>query len=76
MRCFRSAFLLIAIPLAVFSREPDRSLWLVAGRVVTAAEGTPLKTARVVLVLGHQKPDTHVYGASSDGNNRLLLVRA
>lgn len=82
MRCFLSAFLLIALPLAAFSQAPvppnkpegpDPSLCAVTGRVVTAAEGSPVKAARVMLVPEHQTPDTQIYGASSDNDGRFLL---
>ena len=82
MQYFLFAFLLIAIPLSVFPQatapsnrpeEPASTLCVVAGRVVTAAEGSPLKAARVVLVPEHQRPGTQIYGATSDSDGRFLL---
>jgi Carboxypeptidase regulatory-like domain len=80
MRRFLPAFLFIAISLTLFSQtsvprnkpeEPDPCS--VAGRVVTAAEGSPLKAARALLVPERSRPDTHIYAASSDSDGRFLL---
>jgi len=45
----------------------------VAGRVVTAAEGNPLRSARVALTPQQSRTDTHTYTAISDSDGRFLL---
>ena len=45
----------------------------VAGRVVTAAEGNPLKSAYVILIQEHGGTEPNVYGASTDNDGRFLL---
>ena len=45
----------------------------VAGRVVTAAEGNPLKSAYVILIQEHGGTEPNVYGATSDSDGRFLL---
>jgi carboxypeptidase family protein len=52
--------------------HPD-SLCVVTGRVVTAAEGTPLKSARIALMLEQSRSDAHPYAATSDDDGRFLL---
>lgn len=47
---------------------------VVSGRVVTAASGEPLKSARVALVPEHSKSSqSHIYGTISDTEGRFLL---
>jgi hypothetical protein len=59
------------------SSQPDESkqnLCTVAGRVVTAAEGTPLKSARVMLMAensGQREPRT--YGVTTDASGVFVL---
>ncbi len=45
----------------------------VAGRVVTAAEGNPLKSAYVILIQEHGGSEPNVYGATTDSDGRFLL---
>jgi protocatechuate 3,4-dioxygenase beta subunit len=46
---------------------------VVAGRVVTAAEGNPLKSARVVLVPEQSGSRRQPYAIASDGDGRFIL---
>ncbi len=83
MRRFLPAAVMIAAALALAGQtsapSPDRtevhpdSLCVVTGRVVTAAEGTPLRSARVVLMPEQQRSDTQLYAATSDNDGRFLL---
>lgn len=52
--------------------HPD-SLCIISGRVVTAAEGNPLKSARVSLRPDDSKPNSHPYAATSDSDGHFLL---
>jgi protocatechuate 3,4-dioxygenase beta subunit len=45
----------------------------VAGRVVAAADGAPLKSARVALVPERKDRHPHIYATSSDSDGRFLL---
>jgi hypothetical protein len=82
MRFFLSAAAIIAVALSVFAQtsapadkaeEHGAFLCLVAGRVVTAAEGNPLKSARVALVPEHYRSDSHTYVVTSDSDGHFLL---
>jgi hypothetical protein len=53
--------------------EHPASPCLVAGRVVTAAEGNPLKSARVALVPEGSRSDTRIYAATSDSDGLFVL---
>jgi hypothetical protein len=46
---------------------------VVAGHVVTAAESSPLKSARVALVQEHSGASDQIYATTSDGDGRFLL---
>ncbi len=81
MRC---ALLLAAITTAaitvaaqVAAPQPDQSkqnLCSVAGRVVTAAEGTPLKSAHVMLMAEHaERGEPGTYGATTDASGVFVL---
>jgi hypothetical protein len=83
MRCFLPApavFLLSVSLLAQTSPPPDtkasqdsKSLCVVAGRVVTAAEGSPLKSARVVLMPERSEMHKEVYAATSDADGHFVI---
>jgi protocatechuate 3,4-dioxygenase beta subunit len=45
----------------------------VSGRVVTAAEGTPLKSARVVLMREQEAREPQLYAATSDSDGRFTI---
>jgi 5-hydroxyisourate hydrolase-like protein (transthyretin family) len=45
----------------------------VSGRVVTAAEGTPLKSSRVALIREHRQRESQVYAATSDSDGRFTI---
>ena len=46
---------------------------IVSGRVVTAADGTPLASSRVALIPEHQRRESHVYAAISDSGGRFTI---
>ncbi|HKT69259.1 MAG TPA: carboxypeptidase-like regulatory domain-containing protein [Terriglobales bacterium] len=80
----RSAFLLAAIITASIalaaqatSPQPDQSqqsLCTVAGRVVTAAEGTPLKSVHVMLAAeSPARGEPRTYGVTSDSSGAFVL---
>lgn len=45
----------------------------VTGRVVTAADGTPLKSSRVVLIPEHRTRGSEAYAVQSDSSGRFIL---
>lgn len=59
--------------------SPDKTgehpdvLCAVAGRVVTAAEGLPLKSAHVALIPERSRSDDPIYSATSDSDGHFLL---
>jgi len=53
--------------------EPSDSLCVISGRVVTAAEGNPLKSARVSLRPDDSKPNSHPYAVTSDSDGHFVL---
>src|SRR5438309_1550766 len=55
------------------AEEHPASPCRVGGRVVTAAEGSPLKSARVALVPEDSSSDTLIYGATSDSDGHFFL---
>jgi len=48
----------------------------VSGRVVTATDGTPLKSSHVALLPEHASRNSHVYAALSDGSGRFTIKDA
>jgi 5-hydroxyisourate hydrolase-like protein (transthyretin family) len=46
---------------------------VVSGRVVTAADGTPLASSRVALIPEHQRRESQVYAAISDSSGRFTI---
>jgi protocatechuate 3,4-dioxygenase beta subunit len=55
------------------TEEKTDSLCTVAGRVVTAAEGTALRSGRIALLPEDWKSNSHVYATTSDSDGRFLL---
>jgi hypothetical protein len=53
--------------------ENSRSLCTVSGRVVTAVDGTSLKSAHVALKPEVSGPHPDVYGTTSDSNGQFIL---
>jgi hypothetical protein len=53
--------------------EHPAALCVVAGRVVTSAEGNPLKSARVVLVPEQSGSRRQPYAIASDSDGRFIL---
>ena len=45
----------------------------VTGRVVAAADGTPLKSSRVALIPEHRARESQVYAAASDSSGRFII---
>jgi protocatechuate 3,4-dioxygenase beta subunit len=62
-----------AQPLVDKAAEHPASPCVVAGRVVTASEGTPLQSARVALVPERPASRRHIYATTSDSEGRFLL---
>jgi len=54
-------------------REQTPALCTVSGRVVTAADGTPLKSARVILGQEHEGRHSRNYAARSDSDGHFTL---
>jgi protocatechuate 3,4-dioxygenase beta subunit len=46
---------------------------VVSGRVVTAADGTPLASSRVALIPEHRRRESQVYAAISDSSGRFTI---
>ncbi len=70
-----SASLLAQIsPPAAKSGVPPRPTCVVAGRVVTAADGSPLKSARVSLTPEHSDSEKQqMFAATTDSDGRFLI---
>jgi hypothetical protein len=54
-------------------KPTDDAPCTVTGRVVTAAEGYPLKSARVLLVPEHGRSHNQIYATSSDSEGHFVL---
>src|SRR5437588_3038299 len=67
--------LLIQTPATLVSKPGDKDPppCIVLGRVVTAAEGTPLKSARIALLPEHEVRERQVYAGISDRDGRFLI---
>jgi carboxypeptidase family protein len=55
------------------TQDPASAPCTVTGRVVTAGEGNPLKSARVSLIPEHTGSHDQIYAASSDGEGHFTL---
>jgi hypothetical protein len=55
------------------SAEKQAQLCTVSGRVVTAAEGAPIKSARLVLVQENAKNRPEIFGALTDGDGHFQI---
>ena len=55
------------------SEDPASAPCVVIGRVVTAAEGNPVKSARVALMPEHKRSHTQIYAASSDNDGHFII---
>lgn len=80
MRGFLSRLCLLAIALTSLAQTPpprgedgakQPAPCTVSGRIVSAAEGTPIKSARVALKQEQTKSDTGVFGSTTDGDGRF-----
>ena len=68
-----SLFAQTIAPLPGKTDDHSALLCVVAGRVVTASDGTPLKSARVALVPEHPGSRRQMYAATTDNDGRFLL---
>src|SRR5215469_2513256 len=66
-------FIQITAPPASKPAEKIPPPCTVSGRVVTAAEGTPLKASRVALIPEHRQRESQVYAATSDSDGRFTI---
>ncbi len=55
------------------TEDPTSAPCAVTGRVVTATEGNPLKSARVSLIPEHTRSHNQVYATSSDADGHFIL---
>jgi hypothetical protein len=53
--------------------EHPAAVCVVSGRVVAAAEGGPLKSARVMLIPEHSGAHQEIYGATTDSDGQFVL---
>src|SRR6476646_5465087 len=60
-------------PAAPTDKPKEKAPCMVSGQVVTAAEGSALKSARVVLKLEQQSNDRKIYAAFSDSSGRWVI---
>jgi protocatechuate 3,4-dioxygenase beta subunit len=67
--------LLVQGSAAPTSRESEKvpAKCIVSGRVVTAADGTPLKSSRVALMLEREGREPQVYAATSGSDGRFTI---
>jgi hypothetical protein len=82
MRCLLYALAVIVLTFSLRAQtiqSPDKKeddpapSCSVRGRVITADEGSPLKSARVVLISNRSSSKTQVYAASSDSDGRFVV---
>src|ERR1700682_1903697 len=83
MRRFLVATAIIALALPLLGQasapSPDKTgehpdaLCVVSGRVVTVAEGSPLRSARVALMPEPSRSDAQIYATTSESDGRFLL---
>ncbi len=83
MLCFFRALAVIIMSVSLFAQssapsatkasDDAVSLCAVAGRIVTAADGSPLKSARVALLPEHSHSDKEIYATTSDADGRFIL---
>jgi hypothetical protein len=55
--------------------EHPSTVCVVSGRVVAAAEGSPLKSARVALIPEHSQAHQEIYGATTDPDGQSFSKR-
>jgi protocatechuate 3,4-dioxygenase beta subunit len=70
-----TAVLLLVQSPASASKPADKGppLCIVSGRVVTAAEGTPVASSRVALIPEHERRESQVYAAISDSSGQFKI---
>jgi hypothetical protein len=82
MRCLLHALAVIVLTFSLLAqtiqssdKEEDHPApsCIVSGRVITADEGSPLKSARVALIPNHSSSQRQVYAASSDSDGRFVV---
>jgi len=60
-------------PVQSQTNEHPSTVCVVSGRVVAAAEGSPLKSARVALIPDHSRTHEEIYGATTDSDGQFVL---
>ena len=74
---FRVAAALVLLPAVSAAQDPKPAEkpppCTVSGRVVTRADGTPIKSTRVVLIPERKTPESQVYATMSDGGGRFTI---
>jgi len=55
------------------NEDPTSAPCTVTGRVVTAAEGNPLKSARIALMPEHERSHPQIYAATSDSDGHFTI---
>jgi hypothetical protein len=68
-----AVILLTQEPASQTSKPAQKPPCTVSGRVVTAADGTPIKSSRVALIPEHRGPESQVYAATSDSSGRFTI---
>jgi hypothetical protein len=70
-----AAILLLVQSPASASKPADKAPppCIVSGRVVTAAEGTPVASSRVALIPEHERRESQVYAAVSDSSGQFTI---
>jgi protocatechuate 3,4-dioxygenase beta subunit len=72
---YAAAVFLLLQSLASASKLADKAApaCTVSGRVITAAEGTPLASSRVALIPENERRESQVYAVTSDGSGRFTF---
>lgn len=67
--------LLLQSPAPLTPKTAERGVprCTISGRVVTSADGTPLKSSRLALIGEHESRDTQLYAAMSDSEGRFTI---
>lgn len=55
------------------AQDPASAPCTVAGRVLTAADGTPVKSARIGLIPENNRASSQIYGGSSDSDGNFTI---
>lgn len=55
------------------TQDPASALCTITGRVLTTAEGTPLKSARIALIPEHNRANIQIYGTTSESDGNFTI---